>query len=70
MERGIDVAVRLAGNCQSALARAIDVTPQCVQKWVRNGKPSPDGCVRIERYYGARCTRAMLDPETFGALAA
>ena len=67
-ERGIDTAVRLAGKSQSALARLIDVRPQTVQKWIKAGKPTPEGCLKIERVFGEKCTRAMLDPELFGPI--
>jgi DNA-binding transcriptional regulator YdaS (Cro superfamily) len=66
-ERGIDIAIRLAGD-QSALARKLGVKPQTVQKWVTQGKPTPKGCLQIETLYGDACTRAMLDPELFGPI--
>lgn len=65
-ESALQRAIRLAGNTQTALARLIDVTPQAVQAWVRKGKPSPKGCIKIEKGLGGRVTRAELDPETFG----
>lgn len=67
-ERGIDIAVRLAGDSQSALARLIGVKPQTVQKWVAAGKPTPEGCRAIEVVFGDRCTRVMLDPHLFGPI--
>ena len=67
-ERGIDTAVRLADNSQSELARRIGVKAQTVQKWMKAGKPTPKGCLQIERVFGEKCTRAMLDPELFGPI--
>lgn len=66
-ERGIDIAIRLAGD-QSALARLINVKAQTVQKWAAQGKPTPHGCLKIETVFGDECTRAMLDPELFGPI--
>lgn len=66
-ERGVDIAIRLAGG-QSALARLLNVKAQTVQKWAAEGKPSPHGCLAIETVFGDQCTRAMLDPELFGPI--
>lgn len=66
-ERGIDIAIRLAGG-QSALGRLIKVKAQTIQKWAAQGKPSPHGCLQIETVFGEKCTRAMLDPELFGPI--
>lgn len=65
MERGIDKAVRLAGN-QTALGLRIGVTPQAVQKWVAQGYPSPDGCKQIALAFPNQITREELDPYLFG----
>lgn len=67
LETGIAKAVRLAGS-QSALGRLIQVTAQCVQRWVAQGHPSPEGCKKIEIGFGGRLTRAELDPDLFGPI--
>jgi len=66
-ERGIDVAVRLAGD-QSNLARLLGLSQQAIQKWVDKGKPSPEGARAIEAIFGEQCTRVMLDPYLFGPI--
>jgi len=67
METGIEKAVRLAGN-QTALANLVGVTPQAIQKWVAQGKPSPEGCKQIEICLNGQVTRHELDPDLFGPL--
>ncbi|WP_426106423.1 YdaS family helix-turn-helix protein [Massilia sp. TSP1-1-2] len=61
LESGIAKAVRLAES-QSALARLIKCTPQCVQRWVTRGWPSPAGSQKIEAALQGRVTRAELNP--------
>lgn len=67
METGIQKAVRLAGS-QTALAHLLGVSPQAVQKWVDQGKPSPHGCKQIELVLLGQVTRHELDPELFGVI--
>jgi DNA-binding transcriptional regulator YdaS (Cro superfamily) len=61
VESGIAKAVRLAKG-QSALARLLKCSPQCVQRWVKQGWPSLKGCARIEEVLNGRVTRAELHP--------
>jgi len=67
METGIQKAVRLAGS-QTALANLLGISPQAVQKWVDQGKPSPNGCKQIEIALDGRVTRHELDPDLFGEI--
>ena len=66
LETALEKAIRLGGGSQSALARLLGVSPQRVQVWVKNGKPSKEGCMMIEAALSGAVTRAELDPETFG----
>jgi DNA-binding transcriptional regulator YdaS (Cro superfamily) len=61
VESGIAKAVRLAKG-QSALARLLKCSPQCVQRWVAQGRPSPKSCAGIEKVLNGRVTRAELHP--------
>lgn len=65
LETALEKAIRLGGGSQSSLARLLGVAPQTVQVWVKNGKPSKEGCIAIEKAFGGAVTRAELDPETF-----
>lgn len=67
IESGIAKAVRLARG-QSALARLLKCTPQCVQLWVKQGPPPPKRCKDIEVALKGRVTRVELDPGLFGPL--
>ena len=64
-EKGIDKAVRLANNCQSELARVIHCTPQCVQRWVKLGRPSLKGCTKIVAAFPGQITPAELLPDAY-----
>lgn len=58
METNVQKAVRLAGG-QTALAKALGVTPQAVQQWVDSGVVPADKCPRIEKLLN----RAVLSEE-------
>ncbi|MFB9246164.1 transcriptional regulator [Massilia antarctica] len=66
-ETGIAFVVRLCGT-QAALAKLVKLTPQAVQRWMAQGKPSRIGCKLIERALDGKVTRAQLDPDLFGPL--
>ncbi len=51
MESSVEKAVRVAGG-QSALARAVGVTPQAVQQWVSAGVVSYKKVIDVERATG------------------
>ena len=65
LESGIQKAVRLAGN-QSALGRLLKMTPQAIQRWVAQGRPSAKGCARVESCLHGQVTKAELYPAMFG----
>ena len=62
METPIEKAVRLAGN-QSALARAVNVSPQAVQQWVESGRVSHKKVIDVARATGV--SRAELRPDLY-----
>ena len=62
METPIEKAVRLAGH-QSALARAVNVSPQAVQQWVESGRVSHKKVIDVERATGV--SRAELRPDLY-----
>ena len=64
METPIEKAVRLAGN-QSALARAVNVSPQAVQQWVESGRVSHKKVIEVERATGV--SRTELRPDIYPA---
>jgi DNA-binding transcriptional regulator YdaS (Cro superfamily) len=68
LESGIAKAVRLAES-QSALARLLKCTPQCVQRWAKQGFVAAKRCKDVEAALGGRVTRAELNPSTFGPAA-
>lgn len=65
MENGISKAVKLAGS-QTALAKAVGVKPQAVQKWEAQGFVPAPRCRAIEEYFHSAVTRYELNPEVFG----
>jgi DNA-binding transcriptional regulator YdaS (Cro superfamily) len=64
METAVERAVRLAGG-QSALARAVGVTPQAVQQWVTQGRISYRKVIDVERVTGV--PRYELRPDLYPA---
>lgn len=58
MESNVEKAVRLAGG-QTALAKALGVSPQAVQQWVASGAVPSDKCPKIEKLLD----RAVLSEE-------
>lgn len=61
-ESPIQRAARLAGG-QSALARAIGVTPQAVQKWCATGEIPAARVIDVERLSGV--SRSELCPAIY-----
>lgn len=81
LESGIATAARLAkvqsaqekgvsalDKGQSALARLLGCTPQCVQRWVEQGFATPKRCKDIVKVLDGRVTLAQLNPAIFGDL--
>lgn len=64
-ETAIQRAARVAGG-QSALARALEVTPQAVQQWCVAGAAPPERCIAIETAVDGAVTRYDLRPDVFG----
>lgn len=63
-EKAIERAARVAGS-QSALARAIGVTPQAVQGWCASGKIPAVRVLDIERATEGKVTRHELRPDLY-----
>jgi DNA-binding transcriptional regulator YdaS (Cro superfamily) len=62
MESSIEKAVQALGS-QSALARAVNVTPQAVQQWVESGRVSHKKVIEVERVSGI--PRQALRPDIY-----
>jgi DNA-binding transcriptional regulator YdaS (Cro superfamily) len=65
-ENSVQRAARIAGG-QSALARAVGVTPQAVQKWCAAGEVPPSRALPIEKVSGVSRSElcpAIYPPET------
>lgn len=62
METPIEKAVRLAGG-QSALSRAVEVSPQAVQQWVSEGRVSHKKVIAVESATGVH--RSELRPDLY-----
>ncbi|WP_369952175.1 transcriptional regulator [Ralstonia syzygii] len=62
MESSIEKAVQAVGS-QSALARAVHVTPQAVQQWVEAGRVSHKKVIEVERVSGV--PRHELRPDIY-----
>lgn len=62
-QTAIQRAVEIAGN-QSALARALEVTPQAVQQWVDEDRVPARRCRPIEEITGVSVHE--LRPDIFG----
>lgn len=59
-------AIEAAGG-QSALAKAINVTPPMVWQWINGLRPVPaHHCIPIEEATGGKVTRYDLRPDVFG----
>ena len=66
LKRAIDIV-----GSQSALARAIGITPQAVQYWAKKGVRVPaEYCAGVETATGGQVTRAELRPDLFDERAA
>ncbi len=61
----VDRAVHEAGS-QSALARAVGVTPQAVQQWISTGRIPAERVIAVENATGGKVTRHDLRPDVFG----
>lgn len=64
MKSAIQKAVEAIGS-QSALARKLDVTPQCVQQWVRSGKVPAERVLEIEFATAGAVSRFELRPDIY-----
>ena len=62
MESSIEKAVKAVGS-QSALARAVNVTPQAVQQWVVAGRVSHKKVIKVEMVSGV--LRQELRPDIY-----
>lgn len=62
MKSSIQMAVLAIGG-QSALARAVNVTPQAVQHWVKAGRVSHKKTIEVERVSGI--PRHELRPDIY-----
>lgn len=62
MESPIEKAVYKAGS-QSALARALKISPQAVQRWVATGRISHTQVIPVERITGV--PRHELRPDLY-----
>lgn len=60
-EKAIELAASVAGS-QSALARALKLSPQAVQKWCSSGVVPVGRCLAIERATKGKVTRKDLRP--------
>jgi DNA-binding transcriptional regulator YdaS (Cro superfamily) len=65
MHKKLQQAIDQIGS-QSALARAIGVTPQAVQQWLENGRIPAKRVVAIEAATGGTVKRSDLLPELYG----
>lgn len=61
-ELAIHRAVK-AADSQSALARALNVTPQAVQKWCASGRVPAERVLEIEKFSGV--SRHELRPDLY-----
>lgn len=64
MEKAIEKAVRVVGG-QSALARALRITPQAVQQWCATGIVPAKRVLNIERATDGKVTRHELRPDIY-----
>jgi DNA-binding transcriptional regulator YdaS (Cro superfamily) len=62
-------AIEAAGGV-SALAAAINASPQTVINWRNRKRVPPERCADIERATGGAVTRHELRPDIFGEAAA
>lgn len=61
----IETAIQKAGS-QSALAKAIGVTPQAVQQWTRRGFPPAERVMAIVTAVDGVVSQHDLRPDVFG----
>lgn len=64
-EKPIARACRLAGG-QTAMALALQVSVQAVNKWMKKGAPPPERVLAIEKLVSGQVTRYQLRPDIFG----
>ena len=58
----LDRLIQFCGS-QARLARALDVSPQVVQNWVKRGRISATAAIDIERESNGAFTRQELRPD-------
>lgn len=64
-EKPIARACRLAGG-QTAMALALGVSVQAVNKWMKKGSPPPERVLSIEKLVLGQVTRYQLRPDIYG----
>lgn len=64
MKTAIQKAVDAVGS-QSALARKLKVTPQCVQQWVKSGRVPAERVLDVEFATGNSVTRFEIRPDIY-----
>lgn len=65
----IERICELAGG-QIKVAKALEVTPQAVNLWVRTGRVPPERVLALERLSNGTISRHELRPDVFGDRAA
>lgn len=64
MKTPLEISIFQYGG-QSALARALGVTPQAVQQWVKADRIPAEKCLAVEKELNL--SRYELRPDVFGA---
>lgn len=63
----IRLAIEAVGGRQMELAKAINVSPQQLNQWVKGKRPIPPSrCMAIEKATQGRITAYILRPDVFG----
>lgn len=65
MKTPLEISIFKSGG-QSALARALGVTPQAVQQWVKADRVPAEQCIAVENALNGELTRYQLRPDVFG----